>query len=193
MHQPYRNQHNHRALKSPGKSFAEYTSNPTYLKAGNLTARAISVLAAPLSRTTRDKTTFGLCFYSRKNPRDRTTTNLSILPLSQPQPKPSKQPELCVTACRDHPCTQELLTLGYLGKNSDVSSKRLQISAATRIWPCLSLHLPVRDPGHRATMDWKHSRGENRSLCRTSMPSEWQSTHYLGYMQGFLQEEENAV
>lgn len=70
-----------------------------------------------------------------------------------------------MTACRDHPCRQESLTLSYQGKSSDVSSKRSQISAATRIWPCLSFHLPVSAPCHRDTMDWKHSGGESIEVC----------------------------
>lgn len=78
------------------------------------------------------------------------------------------------------------------GLSCTVSSTRLQVPAAPQLWPCLSAQPGANNSCRKDTVDWKRW-GENPDLCRTRMPSEWESTGLRGvHHASFSQEKEGS-
>lgn len=156
------------------------TSQIPLFKPGNLTARAIWGLAAPLSSKEPEEIKPPLAsvkqFLLKEKPRGRTTTNLNILPLSQPglPPQPSKHPELCAIVCREIVPADESARAQLPGEEQRREQQEVADFSSNS-----DLALPFFTPWSKWPLSQGHhglktlKRRENSSLCRSSMPSEW--------------------
>lgn len=156
-------------------------------------------LAAPLSsKKPGDKTTFGLCetvLTRGKTRRGRVATDLNILPLSQRglQPWPSEHSEHFAIICGAIVPRQERLHATTWGTAVTWVARGCRFQQQLRCGPAF---LTPRNKwplsqGHHRLKTLK--RRANSNLCRTSVPSEWESTRRLGVHASFFQEKENSV